>query len=125
MSQSPVIPPSLGRADERSPVACAEGRGPSFPYLVAAAIAVGRMPGEPADVLHARQRPRFLAYLFGSKAHGPLADPRLEVIRAISASLSHGIGSMRADLVAAAVRVGWTQDDLSLMFPAVSQRAAS
>jgi hypothetical protein len=83
------------------------------------------MPGEPATVIHVRQRTRFFAYLFGQKTHGPLADPRLEVIRAISASLTRGIGSIGADLIAAAAKVGWTRDDLSVMFPAVSLRAAS
>lgn len=97
-------------------------RDPRLRSLVAAAIAIGRMPGEPAAVLHAVKRHGLLANLFGGKGHGPLADPRLEVVRAISASLSRGVGAIRGDLVSAAVKVGWSGDDLGEMFPAASFR---
>jgi hypothetical protein len=93
--------------------------------LVTAAIAIGRMPGEPAVVLRGVQRPHLLTYIFGKKIHAPLADPRLEVIRAISASLSRGIGTIRSDLITAAAKVGWSSEDLSCMFRAVLLRAAS
>ena len=87
--------------------------------LIAAAVATGRMPGEPSTVLQPQARRPILARLFGSQVKGPLADPRLEVLRAISASLSNGEAQIRRDLVAAAYRVGWTPDDLGATFPGV------
>lgn len=123
MSQSSDSSSLLAKQAEPSWAAFTQEGGSNLPSLIAAAIAIGRMPGEPAAVLYAKQRLRLLADLVGSKAHASLADPRLEVIRAISASLTRGIGVIRADLVAAAANVGWTRDDLSLMFPAVPLRA--
>jgi hypothetical protein len=46
-----------------------------------------------------------------------LADPRLEVLRAISASLSRGMAQIGDDLLAAAYRAGWTSHDLRRAFP--------
>lgn len=87
--------------------------------LVAAAIAIGRLRGEPGTVLRQETRPSILSRLLGSRVKGPLADPRLEVIRAISASLAHDSAHIRGDLAAAAYRVGWTPDDLGRTFPGV------
>lgn len=114
MSRSSVVLSPPATQDERSLAA-----------LVRAAIAIGRLPGEPATVLHPGKRRFLLALLLGRKSHGPLADPRLEVIRAISASLSRGVGTIRRDLIAAAAKAGWSRDDLSLMFPAELPRAMS
>ena len=125
MSQSPSRLPPLAEQDQRSPTASAQEGGVMLTPLVAAAIAIGRMPGEPAAIVDSRQHPAPLTFLFGRKTRGPLADPRLEVIRAISASVTRGIGTIRADLIVAAANAGWTLDDLSLLFPAVSLRAAS
>lgn len=123
MSQSPVMSAPLAAADEHSKFAFAARGSSSLGSLVSTAMAIGRMPGEPAAVLRAGQRPRLLTRIFGRKIHGPLADPRLEVIRAISASLSRGIGTIRADLITAAAKVGWSREDLSCMFPAILLRA--
>lgn len=88
--------------------------------LVATAIGIGRMAGEPASVLHTGRGTRLLAWLSGRRNHGPLADPRLEVVRAISAWLACGNNAIRGDLVAAAMSVGWSRDDLYSFFPAVA-----
>jgi hypothetical protein len=125
MRLSPVASATLTEADERTKFALAAERGSNLRSLVAAAIAIGRMPGEPAVVLTARQRPHLLSIIFGRRAWVPLADPRLEVIRAISASLSRGIDAIRADLIADAVKAGWSRSDLSVLFPALSLRAES
>lgn len=90
--------------------------------LVAAAVAIGRLPGEPAEILASVAQPNLLAILFGTRRRGPLADPRLEVLRAISASLSRGAAAIRRDLVVAASQVGWTTDDLRRTFPDVAVR---
>ena len=125
MRRPPVVSAPLALPVERSKVAFAAGAGSHLRSLVAAAIAIGRMPGEPAVVLRAGQRPRLLALLFGRKKHGPLADPRLEVIRAISAALSRGGDTIRADLITDAAKAGWSRNDLVSMFPTLSVRAAS
>jgi hypothetical protein len=57
------------------------------------------------------------AHIFGTRVRGPLADPRLEVLRAISASLAKGVVSIGGDLLDAARRAGWTADDLLSTFP--------
>jgi hypothetical protein len=124
MSQTRAGFSPLPTQDEQSSIAVLQVGQSNLTPLVAAAIAIGRMPGEPATILRANPRPHLLAYLLGVKTHGPLADPRLEVIRAISASLSRGINTIRADLVTAAANVGWSRDDLSLLFPTASLRAA-
>ncbi len=85
--------------------------------LVAMAVAIGRLRGEPATVLQPGTRQSIFARLLGSRTNAPLADPRLEVIRAISAFLTHGGAHIRSDLTAAAYRVGWTPDDLDRTFP--------
>lgn len=95
------------------------------PSLVATAIGIGRMAGEPASVLSAERRTRRLAWLFGRTKRSPLADPRLEVIRAISAWLARGNGAIRSDLVAAAAHAGWSRNDLRSIFPTVLPCAAS
>lgn len=87
--------------------------------LVAMAIAIGRLRGEPGTVLQPGRRRSIFARLLGSRAKAPLADPRLEVIRAISAFLTNGGAHIRSDLTAAAYRVGWTPDDLGTTFPGV------
>lgn len=88
--------------------------------LVAAAVEVGRMPGEPPVILKPALRPSLLARLVGIRPHGPLADPRLEVLRAISASLNRGVVRIGGDLLAAAYEVGWTADDLRHLFPGIA-----
>lgn len=88
--------------------------------LIAAAAAVGKLPGEPAFVLVPPARPSIFRRLFGDQTHSPLADPRLEVVRAISASLSRGVAQVRGDLLAAAYRVGLTPDELGRAFPGVA-----
>lgn len=93
--------------------------------LVTTAIEIGRLAGEPAAILHEGRSTRLLAWLFGRRDHGPLADSRLEVVRAISAWLARGNGAIRGDLVAAAMSAGWSQDDLSSFFPAVASGAPS
>lgn len=90
--------------------------------LVATAVALGRIPGEPAHVLKVQRQPGLLARLFHKQAHSPLADPRLEVMRAISASLSRGMAQIGEELVAAAHRAGWSSDDLRQTFPGVPVR---
>ncbi|KTF68290.1 hypothetical protein ATB93_14925 [Sphingomonas sp. WG] len=59
------------------------------------------------------------ALILGAKAHCPLADPRLEVLRAISASLARGAGAIGRELMAAAQDVGWSIGDLGKAFPGV------
>lgn len=86
---------------------------------VAAAVALGRMPGEPANILKPGRPRSLIARLFGAKAYNPLANPRLEVVRAISASLTRGAMRIDAELVAAARRAGWTTEDLGKTFPGV------
>ena len=98
-----------------------EARNPSM-TLAAAAVAAGRMPGEPATVLAPRP-PTLLARLLGFRPRSPLADPRLEVLRAISATLARGVAQIGADFVVAAQRVGWTVDDLRRTFPGVPIQA--
>jgi hypothetical protein len=88
--------------------------------LVAVAVAAGRMPNEPATILDPAARPTFIARLFGFRRYRPLADPRLEVLRAISASLTRGVARISEDLLEAAHRVGWTDDDLRRVFPEAS-----
>ncbi|MHA6767110.1 hypothetical protein [Sphingobium ummariense] len=85
--------------------------------LIAAAVAVGRMPGEPATVIDPEVRPSLFARLFGGPTRAALANPRLEVVRAISASLARGATDVRADLLAAAQKVGLTADELRQTFP--------
>ena len=87
--------------------------------LIAAAVAAGRLPGEPAMILPKPTGPSLLAWLIGARRRGPLADPRLEVLRAISASLANGVAQIAGELLAAAHRVGWTADDLRRTFPGV------
>jgi hypothetical protein len=104
---------------EHAPIAPSPRSDPS-PALVAAAIAVGRLPGEPAAILEVRTRPQLLSSLFGLRTRRPLSDPRLEILRAISASLTRGVARIGADLVAAAHRTGWTDDDLRRTFPGIA-----
>lgn len=86
--------------------------------LVAAAIAIGRMPGEPPRILPA---PRgWLAWIIGSRVRRPLADPALEVARAISASLARGEAMIRRELMVAAEGAGWSRVDLRRAFPGAS-----
>ena len=125
MRQSPVASATVTTAYGRTKFALVAGRGSNLQSLVAAAIAIGRLPGEPAVVLAARRRPDLLSFIFGRRARVPLADPRLEVIRAISASLSRGFDTIRADLIADAAKAGWSRSDLSMLFPALSFRAES
>lgn len=125
MRRPPVVTAPLALPVEPSKVGFAAGAGYHLRSLVAAAIAIGRMPGEPAVVLRAGQRPLLLALLFGRRRHGPLADPRLEVIRAISAALSRGVDTVRADLITDAAKAGWSRNDLVSMFPTLPVRAAS
>jgi hypothetical protein len=79
--EAPMPPPAQGPG----PLARAMGSA-----RIAAAVAAGRMPGEPAIILHPRLRPSPLARLVGMRQHRPLADPRLEILRAISAALTQG-----------------------------------
>ena len=90
------------------------------PSLITAAVAVGRMPGEPATILAAAPAPTLLTRIFGFRRPAPLSDPRLEVLRAISASLTKGVAQIGEDLVAAAHRAGWNNDDLHRAFPGVA-----
>lgn len=90
--------------------------------LIAAALAIGRMPGEPARVLGP---PAPFARIFGTRRPGPLADPRLEVLRAISASRAKGIADISAELATAARRAGWTLDALRHIFPGLPGRACA
>ena len=85
--------------------------------LVAAAMAIGRLPGEPASVLPPPGRRRLLARLLGIRPRSALADPRLEVIRAISAALASGATPVRGELVAAAFNAGWSLDELRRALP--------
>lgn len=83
--------------------------------LVAAAIAIGRMPGEPPAILPVRHG--WLAWMIGVRGRLPLADPRLEVLRAISASLARGERAIRTELLVAAEQAGWSRADLRRAFP--------
>lgn len=87
--------------------------------LVVAAVAVGRMPGEPARILAPGAPLPLLARLIGARPHLPLADPRLEVLRAISASLAMGAATIGDELLAAALRVDWTKGDLRRAFAGI------
>lgn len=87
--------------------------------LIAAAVAAGRLPGEPPVILRPSTQPSWLMRVVGTRRRGPLADPRLEVLRAISASLSRGMAQIGDDLLAAAYRAGWTFHDLRRAFPDV------
>jgi hypothetical protein len=88
-------------------------------HLLAAAVIVGRMPGEPPTVLTPRIRPSLLDWLIGTPVRTPLADPALEVVRAISASLASGATTIRRDLLAAAYRAGLTAKDLRSASPGI------
>lgn len=123
MIRSAVTSAPPATLPQRTDMAFAPGQGANARSLVAAAIAIGRMPGEPAAVLPVRQRPHLASVIFGRKIRSPLADPRLEVIRAISAWLASGFDTIRADLVAEAAEVGWSPGDLSILFPGLSRRA--
>lgn len=87
--------------------------------ILAAAVAAGRLPGEPAKVLRPSARRSALTWVLGRPVHSPLADPRLEVVRAISASLARGLGHIRADLAAAAEGAGLTSEEIGLAFPGI------
>jgi hypothetical protein len=88
----------------------------SVPILVAA-VAVGRLPGEPPTILEPRGKPSVLASLFRRTTRTPLSDPALEVVRAISASLANGAATIRGDLLSAAFRAGLTSGHLRTAFP--------
>ena len=88
-------------------------------HLLSAAVSVGRLPGEPATILPPRTRPSLMALLVGAPVHTPLADPALEVVRAISASLARGAATIRRDLLLAAHRAGLTPNDLGFAFPGI------
>lgn len=119
----------MGNPDFKPARASASGTEPPnaglSASLVAAAVATGRLPGEPASVLQPGARRSILARLFSSHVKCPLADPRLEVLRAISASLSNGEAHISRDHAAAAYRVGWTPDDLGNVFPGARLEQAS
>jgi hypothetical protein len=119
MTSSAPANPSACQPGVTPHVAIAPGGSSNF-SLIIAAVAAGRLPGEPAIVLTSRGRRPLLARLFGSRVRSPLADPRLEVVRAISASLSTGMGIIRADLLAAADHVGLNRDDLCRAFPGIA-----
>jgi hypothetical protein len=87
--------------------------------LIQAAIKAGRMRGEPAVILKPRASRSFLTRMLGARVPGPLADPRLEVLRAISAALAGGIAQIGGELAVAAKQVGWTPEDLRRIFPGV------
>jgi hypothetical protein len=106
----------------REPETAIETLTPLAPSLIIAAVAVGRMSGEPAMVLHPLPRLSLLRRIFGIRRSNPLSDPRLEVLRAISASLAKGVAQIGEEFVAAAHRVGWTNDDLGRAFPGVPMR---
>jgi hypothetical protein len=93
---------------------------PKWLAMLLAAAAAGRAPGEAAVILPPQRRRTLLARLVGMRMRSPLADPRLEVVRAISASLRKGAAHIRADLIAAADHVGLTPLDLSRTFPGVA-----
>lgn len=92
--------------------------------LIEAAVAVGRMPGEAPLVLTATGKRTLWALLFRTRRPTPLADPRLEVLRAISASLARGVAEISVELAAAAGRAGCTPDDLNRTFPGVPMMRA-
>ncbi|PCD04308.1 hypothetical protein COC42_08505 [Sphingomonas spermidinifaciens] len=92
---------------------------PLIAAAIAIAIAIGRMPGEPPKILPAMQRVSLIAWLAGTRSRRPLADPQLEVVRAISASLARGASAIRHDLLTAVLLAGWTIEDLRLAFPDV------
>jgi hypothetical protein len=121
-----------GRIDASEPIQAAPARGGDpqttgtdlAPALIAAAVAIGRLPGEPAIIIDPIVRPGIVSHLFGLRTRRPLSDPRLEILRAISASLARGVARIGADLVAAAHRRGWSDDDLRRAFPGVALEAA-
>lgn len=124
------MPPLLDLDQTAFPVGGAKltssGAGQRQPAsLIAAAVAAGRLPGEPATVLVPPIRRSLLRRIFGGQEHSPLADPRLEVVRAISASLSRGVAQIQGDLLAAAFRTGLTRDELARAFPGVAIEASS
>jgi hypothetical protein len=85
--------------------------------LLAAAAAVGRLPGEPPVIIAPRAKPWLLGFLIGSPVRRPLSDPALEVVRAISASLANGAAAVNGDLLAAAYQAGLTPRHLRATFP--------
>lgn len=85
--------------------------------VLVAAVAVGRLPGEPPTILEHRDKRSVLASLFGRTTRTPLSDPALEVVRAISASLANGAATVRGDLLSAAFRAGLTSGHLRTAFP--------
>lgn len=87
----------------------------SICVLAATAIAIGRLPGEPPAILPHRRG--WLSRIAGLRVRRPLADPRLEILRAISASLTRGDAAGRRVLVAAAMQAGWSRGDLCRVFP--------
>lgn len=93
--------------------------------LIAAAVAVGRMPGEPDRIIEPAPPRGWFDELLRGRRPSPLADPRLEVLRAISASLARRPSEFPADLVAAADRSGWTLHDLWRFFPAAFVQGAA
>jgi hypothetical protein len=99
-----------------SDVLHAEARDWPVSVLVAA-VAVGRLPGEPPTILEPRDKQSLLASLIGRTTRTPLSDPALEVVRAISASLANGAATIRGDLLTAAFRAGLTSGHLRTAFP--------
>lgn len=85
--------------------------------LDAVAVNLGRLPKEPDRVIKARPRHDFIDWISGRQRPRPLADGRLEVLRAISASLQRRPGIIREDLYRTACEAGVTADELRLIFP--------
>lgn len=116
----PLHPLIAERTVDRRSVFDPECAAPLSPTLIAAAVAVGQLPGEPARVIEASRSRGWLHDLFRLRLPTPLADPRLEVLRAISASLVKRPNEIPAHLLSAAIRVGWSIPDLRRLFPAAS-----
>lgn len=101
-----------------------DDNAPLAASLIEAAVAIGRMPGEAPLVLPSSRTWKPWELLARVRRPTPLADPRLEVLRAISASLARGVAEISVELVVAASRAGWTLDDLNRTFPGVSMTRA-
>lgn len=116
----PLHPLIAERTVDRRSVFGPDFATPLSRNLIAAAVAVGQMPGEPARLLEATRSRGWLHDLFRLRRPTPLADPRLEVLRAISASLVKRPSEIPANLVCAANQAGWSISDLRRLFPAAS-----
>lgn len=81
------------------------------------AIELGRRAGEPAHIIPQTGSRGLTGWILNNQRKRPLADPRLEVIRALSSVLDKAPKTIDRALTDAMQQVGWKLADLQLFFP--------